>query len=574
MVERQNQKESEAGHSQIDELKRKYDEALKEMEVVRLQGACWRKAIYRIVDPIIIIDVNKNSTEGQIIDVSATSCEFLGFEKDDLLNSSIFDVENNLEPNMFQARYRTLKEGSEKTVFNSDFKRKDGELIPVEVSMTRVECDTREALLMMLRDISQQKLTEAGLIENEARFRSILEATGFGYFEVDLFGNFTFMNRYAVQVIRKPEEEILSLNYTALLDEENAKKVFTSFNRVFVENLSHEEIEYRMHYDDSEFVDIRGYAAPIKNSQNEIVGFRGITRDSTKELEAEEKLKELHRLNIDMAHAAGMAEMASDTLHNVGNVLNSIKVSAESVQQSFMTEPYLLEGLVKATELLQANLENLEDFVANDMNSVKLFEYMVIFSDSLVDEKKNILENIDRLLNGVKLVENVIAAQQTYATLGTVVDYYELSDIVDDSLVIKQDTLHRYAVQIEKHYKPVSQVLVQKSKLVHILLNLITNAADAMQDVPKNQRRLKMSIEQDEKKVFLKVEDNGKGIAEEERQKIFTHGYTTKKDGHGFGLHSSANYMSEMNGKIWVDVKKDKPGATFVLEFDLNATKQ
>lgn len=111
--------------------------------------------------------------------------------------------------------------------------------------------------------------------------------------------------------------------------------------------------------------------------------------------------------------------------------------------------------------------------------------------------------------------------------------------------------------------------MVQKSKLIHILINLIANAKDAINDVHAKDKILTISIECDTKAVFLKMSDNGHGIATDQLEKIFSYGFTTKAGSHGFGLHGSANYMTEMNGQLWAESEGQGKGATFILKFPL-----
>jgi PAS domain S-box-containing protein len=441
----------------------------------------------------------------------------------------------------------------------------------MEATAAILDLGESEGVLVTVRDVSHQKTTEAELKRNEEKFRKVMDATGYGYFEVDLFGNFTYQNAYSSEVLGLPKNGLIGTNYTEIMDKENAAKVYQCYNKIYQENLNHEEIEYRIQTSEGNWVYIKALVAPLKNAADDIIGFGAIARNYTKQLKADREIEKMHKKNIDMAHAAGMAEMASDTLHNVGNVLNSIKISAESISETFRTGTYDFKNLIQATNLLNQKFNCTDDFIANDPNNKKLLEYLVLFSDGLQQEKLQTLENIDRLLKGVRVVENIVAAQQTYASLESMMDSHNLKDIVEDSITLKNDLLERYSIKIEKDFKSVNKVHVQKSKLVHILLNLIHNAADAMVSEPPEQRKLSFVIEQSEGAVFLEVKDSGQGIPTDKHQKIFTHGYTTKDDGHGFGLHSSAKYMAEMNGKIWVENNVDQSGVTFILQFLLKS---
>ncbi|MCP4756704.1 MAG: ATP-binding protein [Proteobacteria bacterium] len=103
---------------------------------------------------------------------------------------------------------------------------------------------------------------------------------------------------------------------------------------------------------------------------------------------------------------------------------------------------------------------------------------------------------------------------------------------------------------------------------MHVLINLIENAVEAMSETPEDQRQLTLSLYCDDESVTIEVGDRGEGISEEAQKKIFVHGYTTKKHGHGFGLHNSANFMAEMGGELRLKSEGENKGATFILKFE------
>ena len=145
-----------------------------------------------------------------------------------------------------------------------------------------------------------------------------------------------------------------------------------------------------------------------------------------------------------------------------------------------------------------------------------------------------------------------------------------LHEIINDALTMQSGTTERYNINVQKNFNEIPKVNVQKVKLVHILINLIRNAKDSMLEIPAEQRILRFTTERNGAFTYIKVTDSGHGISREDLNKIFTHGYTTKKDGHGFGLHSSANYMTEMGGEMWAESEGKGKGATFVLKFSNN----
>ncbi len=271
---------------------------------------------------------------------------------------------------------------------------------------------------------------------------------------------------------------------------------------------------------------------------------------------------------VEKAHKAGMADIAAGTLHNVGNVLNSLKISAQVCNEAIKKSKTL--SFKKANDLLRDNEDRLAEFLISDPKGKKLPEYYFALEDVMETEREVMTHNLDRLLKKASAIEDIISAQQNYAGVEALVEEYTLSEIVQDALIIQSGTMEKYDIRIEKKYLDVPKIRIQKTKLVHIVINLVKNAKEAMYETPPQSRTLNIFINHDGKAVYMRVQDNGHGIASENLKKIFSYGFTTKKNGHGFGLHSSANYMTEMGGEMWAESDGQGKGSTFVLKFPIS----
>jgi C4-dicarboxylate-specific signal transduction histidine kinase len=161
----------------------------------------------------------------------------------------------------------------------------------------------------------------------------------------------------------------------------------------------------------------------------------------------------------------------------------------------------------------------------------------------------------------------VIDAQQDFAKVGRIKEEIQLEQIVQDTLTLQAGSIERHNLTIEKNFADTEKVVVQKSKLIHILINLFKNAKDAMSETSSDEKKIIVRTYQDEKNVYLDITDKGDGIKPENVSKIFNHGFTTKEEGHGYGLHSCANYMTEMGGSINATSEGKGQGATFTLSF-------
>lgn len=315
----------------------------------------------------------------------------------------------------------------------------------------------------------------------------------------------------------------------------------------------------------------------VKKYTNEL---ESMVEERTKDLQAEiierkkaqEELVAAQKELFEHAHKAGMADIATGVLHNVGNILNSVLISATVIQETVKKSN--LEGFVKANNLLRENINNMSDFVLNNVKGQKLFQYYLKLEDLLRQEQSIVFENIDRLNEKISIISEVIIAQQIYAKENFFTEKLSLADVIESALTLQAGSIQRHDIKIKKELQEVPDIYAQRTKLLHILMNLYKNAKEAMEGMPNEKKELLIKLEMDAQNVYIRISDNGCGIKEENFKKIFNHGFTTKSNGHGFGLHTCVNHMAEMNGKIWVESKGENKGATFVLMFPLQPKDQ
>ncbi len=278
-----------------------------------------------------------------------------------------------------------------------------------------------------------------------------------------------------------------------------------------------------------------------------------------------EKLGNSYKKLVEQAHQKGMAEIITGILHNVSNILNSINVSVHFVKDLIHTSP--LENFIQANQLLQNNLSHLNDFIDNDPKGKKLFQYFIQLGKPVQELQTRLLEHVNRLEDKTQLITDIIMTQQGYIGAKSTLEEIDIVALVEDVLKMNLTSLEKYHIKVSRDYHIIPPVKVQKTKLFYVLVNLIKNARDAMMEAPETHRLLTLRINQSGDYKYIRIIDTGHGIPADLLQSIFAYGFTTKKGGHGFGLHSCANYMTEMDGKIWAESTGIGKGAMFVLQF-------
>jgi predicted ATPase/signal transduction histidine kinase len=284
------------------------------------------------------------------------------------------------------------------------------------------------------------------------------------------------------------------------------------------------------------------------------------------------ELQETQARLVTTARSAGRAEVATNVLHNVGNVLNSINVSAKVMRRNIGKSR--IEGLTQAVALINEHEHDLPRFIETDPRGKALWPYLNQLVGVLQTERDEIVRDLDRLSLSVDHITYVVATQQSHAGPSSVLELARPEDLVEEALYLSADVIKRCEIEVRRHYEEVPVSALDKQRLVQILVNLIGNAAQAMESLPVPARQLKLQVgltqgEDSEggQRLRITVQDAGVGIAPENITRIFSHGFTTRKSGHGFGLHSSALAATEMGGKL--TVHSDGPGRGAVFTFEL-----
>ncbi|MFE8600374.1 ATP-binding protein [Archangium violaceum] len=277
------------------------------------------------------------------------------------------------------------------------------------------------------------------------------------------------------------------------------------------------------------------------------------------------ELKEVHMQLVQTARRAGMAEIATNVLHNVGNVLNSVYTSAQLARER-MTD-MRLEHVGRVACMLQENQSELGTFLTQDTRGRNLMPFMSKLGQNLLDERKQIVTLLEDVGRYTEHVGDIVKVQQNYARTPRLQEPVHLAGLVEDALRINAAGLTRHQVKVERQLAELPPALTDKHKTLMILVNLVSNAKYAMDGVPVNERRLLVKLEHTPSDhVRISIHDNGMGIAPEMLTRIFQYGFTTREEGHGFGLHSSALAAQEMGGDLTVHSEGPGHGATFTLE--------
>jgi len=296
-----------------------------------------------------------------------------------------------------------------------------------------------------------------------------------------------------------------------------------------------------------------------------------VFEDITERLSADAKLAAAHKQLVDISRQAGMAEVATGVLHNVGNVLNSVNVAADVlgryVQQSKSAD------LGRVTAVLREHADDLGSFVTIHPQGKHLVSYLETLDRHLQAERQAAAAELDQLRTNIGHIKDIVTMQQSFALVAGVQEQIAARDLVEDSLRLSATAFSRHKIEIRREYEDAPTVTIDKHKALQILVNLLSNAKCACVESGRTDGRVTLRVAALEAQVRIDVIDNGVGIAPENLTRIFNFGFTTRKAGHGFGLHSGALAARELGGSLTAHSDGPGRGARFTLQLPLRLAR-
>ena len=391
---------------------------------------------------------------------------------------------------------------------------KNGEMKEIEFKPTLLD-DGR--IVVVLSDITERKRAEDALRESEEKYRTILENIEDGYFEVDLAGNFTFFNDSLCRMLGYSKEEMMGMNDREYTDQENAKKLYQAFNKVYRTGEPTKEFGWEVVAKDGTRLFGEVSVSLIKDSKGQPTGFRGIARDITERKRADEEKATLQEELRQSQKMEAIGGLAGGIAHDFNNLLTVISGNCQLS---------LLE--LKEEDSLRGNIEEIK---AATERATSLTRQLLAFSRRQVLNMRVLdLNTIIRDLE--KMLRRVIGEDIELVTC-----------FADNLGMVKMDP----------------------GWIEQVIMNLAVNARDAMPgggkliietanaDLDDSCSRGHVTAKPG-RYVKLCVNDTGTGMPPDVREHLFEPFFTTKEKGKGTGLGLSTVYgiIKQSGGDIWV----------------------
>ena len=301
---------------------------------------------------------------------------------------------------------------------------------------------------------------------------------------------------------------------------------------------------------------------PIADPQGEVVKFIAIESDITARKIAQAERDQMQADLLITSRQAGMAEVATGVLHNVGNVLNSVNVSANLAVERLKSSR--VGTLAKASTIISEQ-PDLANFLTSDPRGKGFPRLLQELATNLGSERDAQLDELHSLVANIDHIKQIVSMQQTFAKVRGTTELVDIVKLMEDALKIDDTAFTRHKVDVVRRFSELPPILTEKHSVMQILLNLLKNAKQSVNEGGRDDKTLTLALTPGDDGITIQVRDNGVGIKPENLCNVFTHGFTTKADGHGFGLHSCALAAQKLGGSLSVHSDGVGCGAIFTL---------
>lgn len=398
-------------------------------------------------------------------------------------------------------------------------------------------------------------------------YTAIVESSRDGILVVDKDGTIESANAAVLDCFQVPPQKWIGKSIVSIFPEFGAEQsIYDSLSALSknTDSLSCGEVAVEVQ-GLTRYFELRANQLPTPERKR----YALLVRDVTERRQIQRNLEEANRQLVETAHRAGKAEVAACVIHNVGNVLTNVNVLTSAVASKVRNSR--LSGLAKGAELIQTHEKDLTTFLTQDARGQQLPEYIVELSHCWEREARDLLNDLSCLSESLEHANNIVDAQQDFANAGDVLVQTSLSQLVKKGIAITVASFERHSIKLDTQFDELPLANLDPHKLLQVLVNLLTNAKEALRDCSTKDRRIHVKLSGvGEDRFRIEVTDNGGGIDADNLTRIFASGFTTKEDGHGYGLHYSSLAVKEMGGHLTAFSDGPNQGAKFVIELPLN----
>ena len=501
------------------------------------------------------------SSEGLIQYVSPSAKQVLSYEASELVGRQVFDfVHVDDRSAAHDALHNAIENPNSRVSIEVRFLRRDQTWCYLEVfGQSHLDNPEVAGVVLNSRDITDRKRTQHRL----DLLSAALEAAHNAIIITDTSGIIAWANPAFSRLSGYSLPEVQGKNPRFLKSDCQDRDFYEQlWNTIRSGEVWHSEMINR--HKDGHLYTEECTITPVRDAQGEIKHFIAVKQDISERKRVAEQLQETHHRLLELSRQAAIAEFATDILHNVGNVLNSVGVAsgclAQDLRRSHATR------LSQVVSLIAEHRSDLGHFFAEDPKGKLVPEYLAQLAHRLGNEQAAALGEIEQIERNLQHLKTIITLQQAAAKGSCATEKVLPSELVQDTLQLTAGALSRAKTQVATEFVESAPVVLKRHVVLQILVNLVRNAVQACESSDAQPKKIRILADGNDQRLIISVSDNGIGIRPEDLPRIFEHGFTTKASGHGFGLHSCLAAVKDLSGTLTVESPGAGGGAKFTLE--------
>lgn len=555
----------------LTELRKAEEKAILQAEIIE-----------QVHDAVITTDLN-----GNIIEWNREATRKFGFNRDEIIGKelTILIAHNAADIDLNRLEKTLSNNGEVESKLN--FLRKDGSEFPGEIRFSPLidKNEERKGYIGVVSDLTQINQMLENLRTNEKRLINAQRLATLGYFEWNIQNDSLWISDelYDIYKVSRTNHS-MKPNKLFRMAHPDDQSIIEKMILEAVKKCKGFDHEYRINDADGAEKIVHEQVEIISGEEGQALLMTGAIQDITQRKKAEEKIlsyknqleemiserthqiESLSRELIESSRKSGMAEVATGVLHNVGNVLNSINISVSMLSTN--VDRLESQKIKRVCELLEENKAELGNFFSESEKGIQLVDYLQLLSK----DQENVYQTLKTELNSVEKhvdhIKHIVRMQQFHATSEGIKEERRLSQLLEEATVITGLNSDDTNIELKRDYDTEDKIVIETHKLLQILVNLLSNAKDSVLNNGNSEKKIIISFKSTENDCNVTIEDNGVGLESIDPDRIFSMGYSTKPDGHGYGLHTSANLATEIGGSIRAHSEGKNKGACFTLRFN------
>ena len=404
------------------------------------------------------------------------------------------------------------------------------------------------------------------LATSKAYVNNVLRSMADSLLVIDANLTIGSVNPSLMELLGYEEEELVGQSPSLIFGEEFAQGSIIE-NLLLQGSVSGIESSFLTH--DGRSIPISVSGSMMQDEQGQFQGLVCVAQDITERKRMEEEKLQLHEQLVDTSRQLGMAEVASDVLHNVGNVLNSINVSIGVITD--LLKNSMVGDVSRISQLFHKHREDLGNYFTTNPKGKQIPAYLEKLSSQLVEEQHAAIAELDRLRENAHHAQQCVASQQDLAKVTGITEPVSVVALMEEAIAVNQEWLEGGQINVIREFEEIPLLIVDKRQVLEVVVDVIRNACQAMASVSMKQLVVRAKlIPGPPDSVCLEIEDSGVGLAAEDLTKIFGQGHNTKEGMRGMSLHSGALVAKNLGGALRAYSEGIGHGATFSLELPGN----